>query len=50
MDNKKRFNDIPVHYCSDCLSLKVLEADGVPYCEKCGNTVVNTASIEEWDK
>ena len=33
------YNDIPVHYCAECLSLKVrVYNEDMDYCEECGST------------
>ena len=44
------YNAIPVVYCADCLSLKVLTVDGIDYCEKCGSTNTKEANIFDWEK
>lgn len=49
---KEDYNNIPVHYCRECLSLKVMRVAGIEdaaYCEDCGCTNTCEASIEEWD-
>lgn len=53
MDNSKDYNDIPVHYCKGCLSLKikiVTESSDLDYCDECGCTDTGQISIEEWKK
>lgn len=48
---EQAYNDIPVHYCERCLSLKIRFVQGLnnsEYCDDCGSTVVNTAHIEQW--
>lgn len=44
------YNDIPVYYCKECGSLKIVGAPGFidDYCEDCGSTEVGTASIQAW--
>lgn len=47
----EEYNSIPVYYCRNCLSLKIIElSDSIDYCDKCGSTEINTTSIEEWEK
>lgn len=49
---KEEYNKIPVHYCTDCLSLAVMKVTGMEdacYCDKCGCTDIAEASIEEWE-
>lgn len=51
MSKLKEYNDIPVHYCKDCLSLKiktVSEGLNLDYCDECGCTDIEQAHIEEW--
>lgn len=51
--NKETYNSIPVHYCRECLSLKI---EGIPgtedldYCADCSSTDTDITSIEEWEK
>lgn len=44
------YNAIPVVYCADCLSLKILTVDDIDYCEKCGSTNTKEANIFDWEK
>lgn len=51
MDNSNDYNDEPVFYCKSCLSLKIKTvASGLDldYCDECGCTDIEEASIEEW--
>ena len=48
--NPDDYNSVPVHYCSECMSLKILSVDGIDYCDKCGNTNIKEANIFEWEK
>jgi hypothetical protein len=46
------YNNEPVFYCKDCLSLKIRDVEHIDdseYCDACGSTDIGTASIEEWD-
>ena len=49
---KEQYNDIPVHYCTRCLSLRIKtigqDAD-LDYCDDCGGTEIKTARIYEWE-
>lgn len=55
MDNDKteEYNNIPVLYCTDCLSLKIegveMGDDTLNYCGKCGSTNIDEIHIEEWE-
>jgi hypothetical protein len=53
------YNNVPVHYCKSCLSLKIKDVDirenavavrdtTVSYCGECGWTDLDSAHIEEW--
>lgn len=44
------YNAVPVVYCADCLSLKILTVDGIDYCEKCGSTNTKETNIFDWEK
>lgn len=39
--SKEDYNNEPVYYCSECLSLKIRDIDGTDYCDKCGSTNIN---------
>lgn len=50
---KEEYNNIPVHYCKECLSLKVMRVAGMEeacYCDDCGGTGIEQTSIEEWEQ
>ena len=47
------YNSEPVHYCSRCLSLKIMSVigvEGLDYCDDCGSTQIQQSSIEDWEK
>ena len=47
---KKEYNDIPVHYCTTCLSLAIMGFDDdTLFCNKCGSTKTATTNITEWE-
>lgn len=51
MGKLEEYNNIPVHYCKVCLSLKiktVVEGLNLDYCEECGGTDIEESHIEEW--
>ena len=48
---KEEYDKIPVFFCTDCLSLAIMGVTGVEdasYCDKCGSTAIEQASIDEW--
>lgn len=52
MTDKEReeYNQEPVWFCKDCLSLKIIDVDNdVCFCDECGNTNIGKASIEVWE-
>lgn len=51
-DNPLDYNDEPVLYCKHCLSLKIRNIpimEDSDYCDDCGSTDIEKASIEEWE-
>lgn len=47
---KEGYNEVPVFYCKDCLSLAVMNIDNFNYCQKCGGTDMGVATIDKWEK
>lgn len=48
---KEDYNAIPVVYCKQCLSLKVMILDeSTDYCDDCGCTNTESTDIESWRK
>ena len=50
-ESKEAYNDIPVFYCKNCLSLRVESVPGMEeldYCDECGATDIGKCHIEEW--
>lgn len=45
-----KYNEEPVAYCAECLSLKILSVDGIDYCDKCGSTFIKEANIFDWER
>ena len=46
------YDNEPVFYCKSCLSLKIKTVPmmaGFDYCDKCGSTNIEEASIWEWE-
>ena len=54
MDNIsiEEYNNIPVHYCRSCLSLRVKTVASVnlDYCDEFSSTDIEETHIEEWRK
>lgn len=51
------YNDVPVYYCKDCHSLKIITDENLAsglwdgsYCGACGSTHIGSCSIEKWLK
>ena len=48
---KEEYNNVPVYYCKDCLSLRVMSVPGIDdaeFCDECNSTNIGQCSIEEW--
>lgn len=53
MGTKKEidYEEIPVVYCKNCLSLGIMVLDGnADYCKDCSSTNLGTTNIKEWEK
>lgn len=51
--DKEQYNDEPVFYCKNCLSLKiktVVVNSDLDFCDDCGSTDVESAHIDDWKK
>jgi hypothetical protein len=46
----QQYNDVPVIYCKQCLSLAVRAFGESDYCDHCGSTDIAEAHISEWEK
>lgn len=49
-DKCHNYDEEPVLYCSQCLSLRVRAVEGTDYCDKCGSTEIKEANIHDWEK
>jgi predicted nucleic-acid-binding Zn-ribbon protein len=50
-NNKESFNDQPVVYCKNCLSLAIrVLTTNVDYCDKCGSTDTEETDITRWEQ
>jgi hypothetical protein len=50
-NSKQEYNEEPVFYCKNCLSLKIktVQVDSnLDYCDECGSTDIAQTNIEEW--
>lgn len=47
---KEDYNNIPVHYCKQCGSLRIMGTSGVvgDYCDTCGSTDIDITIIDTW--
>jgi len=49
---KEEYNNVPVFYCKNCLSLRIRDVESIEdseYCDGCGSTDIEQTSIEQWD-
>lgn len=56
MDNleklHKGYDEVPVLYCKNCLSLNIRDVAGIndsDYCDKCGSTDIGETFIDDWE-
>lgn len=50
MEEKVDYNEEPVYYCKQCLSLRILSIDNdTCYCDDCGTTDIGSSSIYDWE-
>lgn len=52
-ESQPDYNQEPVFFCKNCLSLKIRYVVGLEdsdYCDECGSTEIEQASIEEWQE
>ena len=52
-ENQSDYNKEPVFFCKHCLSLKIRYVSWLKdsnYCDECGSTETEQASIEEWQE
>lgn len=46
------YNEEPVYYCENCLSLKIMrinDHDDYCFCDECGSSSIETANIVDWE-
>lgn len=44
------YNEEPVLFCKECLSLKVKNYGDIDYCEECGSTEIESSDIHTWEE
>lgn len=50
MATKEEYDEEPIYYCRECLSIKINgELEGCDYCEDCGSTNIESCNIFEWE-
>lgn len=50
---KEEYDKVPVLYCKNCLSLKIMGVPGIDdayFCDDCGSSDIEECTIEEWQK
>lgn len=49
---KQEYNEEPVSYCRNCLSLKIKKVGNLELyaCQECGNVDIEMDTITDWDK
>lgn len=46
---KEDYNEEPVFYCTECLSLKIRSIDDIDYCDECSSTSIEQIDIYTWE-
>lgn len=47
--SKEEYNAIPVHYCTNCKSLKIMNySNNISYCDDCGSTEISSTTIDKY--
>ena len=47
--SQEQLNDEPVHYCTECLSIRIMNYDeNTGYCDECGSTDIKQIHIADW--
>ena len=50
-NNKQEYDNEPVWFCRDCLSLKIIKIDDKQcFCDICGNMNISETDIKTWQK
>lgn len=47
--NQEDYNNEPVLFCSECLSLRIMSLEDTDFCDKCGSTNIASSSIKDWE-
>lgn len=53
MEDINDYNEEPVHYCTECLSLRIKKVNDLPdldFCDSCGSTNIEQTHISIWEK
>lgn len=50
MEEKINYNDEPIYYCKNCLSICIINGKFMDYCADCGSTNISQTSMEEYDE
>lgn len=46
---KEDYNDEPIHFCKDCLSIKIrFTREDIDYCDTCGSVDIGTIHVFDW--
>ena len=47
---KEEYNEVPVYYCTCCLSLDIRRSESGDYCDDCGSTDTWVTTITDWEE
>lgn len=48
-EDNVEYNDVPVVYCKNCLSLRIMSLGGTEFCDVCGASTVDSTHIHTWE-
>ena len=49
LNSHEEYNNEPVFYCRDCLSLKIMTYEDNDFCDSCGSSNIAQMNIKDWE-
>lgn len=48
---KEDYNNIPIHFCTNCLSINIrFTDDELDFCDDCGDIDIKTTHVDLWSR